>query len=322
MLKIVFLLTFACFFTPLSSPNLDASNRYSYSEDKIFPHVVDFYGYTFVPCEGKMSTALYPDPIPPGIVSFTFTTSDIIILERARYTPSGIVDPPTDDKAYKLHIESVETTDEGFDFKLVNMRNRDLKGLLKVYKDNYSQVDMIRYRPSMADPEHTYFIKRTPPEEIEHDFRYYTHQEDFDAKTLDEFWGKTIYPFLFFANHSSLDFRKVTRIRKEDNLTVKFTEEVVVQNKKEKKIHHIIFSNEDGTPRKVLVKKLKEVEYQNVDTKRTILEVQVRDEAKDEDLIVYLHRGAKTWLKALELYDPKNARSLLYYEMRRGKSKV
>lgn len=322
MLKIIFLLTFACLFTPLSSPDLDTSNRYSYSEDKIFPQEADFYGYTFVPSEGKISTALYPDPIPPGIVSFTITTSNVIIVERARYTPYGIVDPPTDDEAYKLHIESIETTNEGFDFKLVNMRNRDLKGLLKIYKDNYSQVDMIRYRPSMADPEHTYFIKRTPSEEIEHDFRYYTHQEDFNAKNLDVFWGKTIYPFLFYQNHSHLDFRKILRIRKEDNLTVNFTEKVIIVNKKEKKIQHIIFSNEDGTPRKVLVKKTREVEYQNVDTKRTVFEVQVVDEATNDELIVYLHRGAQTYLKALELYDPKAGKSLLYYEMRRGKSKI
>ena len=144
MFKTILLLAVVYLFTPLAIPNLDPSNRYTYSEDRIFPHEADFYGFTFVPYEGKMSTALYPDPIQPGIVSFTITSNDVIILERARYTPAGIVDPPTDDKAYSLHIESIQSTDYGFDIKLVNMRNRDLKGLLKIYKDNYSQVDMIR----------------------------------------------------------------------------------------------------------------------------------------------------------------------------------
>lgn len=298
----------------------DDTLYYTLSEDRQFIKESDLYGYTFIPSEGKMSTAHYPDKIAAGIVSFTINSSYLLVNERARYTPAGIIDPPTDDKPYRQRIANIKKTVFGFELSLVEPKNRELVGYLKVYIDGISQVDMIKYRPSMADPEHTYIIARTTKEQLHEDGKYFTHQEDFDARTLDEFWGKVLYPFLSLRNQSQLDIRKISRIRSHHDVNIRFEEETVVKGKKEKLFQYIIFHQKDGTRKKLLIKKIKEIQHQNRDGTRTVLEVEVRDEARQETFFIFMHRGVKTFLKAIELQEEKSRRSVLYYEMRRGKS--
>lgn len=295
------------------------SVHYTLSEDREFIKETDFTGYTFVPSEGKMSTAHYPDPISAGIVNFSIKKGVLIIDERARYTPGGIIDPPTNDKPYRLRITSIDKLNYHYQLNLVDPKNRELQGYLKIYIDGISQVDMLKYRPSMADPEHSYVIARTSEEQMLEDGTFFTHQQDFDARTLDEFWGKVLYPFLSLENESNLENRIISRIRRSDDIDVRFEEETVIRGKKEKILQYIIFNQKDGIRRKLLVKKLKEIEYQNRDSKRTVLEVEVKDEATQKNFFILMHRGVKSYLKAIELQDESTRESLLYYEMRRGK---
>lgn len=297
-------------------------DKYTYVEDLEFVNESDFYGYTFVPYEGKMSTAHYPDPIRPGIVSFTITSHDVIILERARYTPAGIVDPPTDEKPYSLHISSINKTDDGFEISLVDMRRRDLIGFLRFYRDNISQVDLIKYRPSMADPEHIYLIKNTPKNEHEEYSTYFTHEQDFDARTLDELWGKSVYPFVFFENYSDIDNRKISRIYPTDGIHIKFEERTVIRNKKEKILQYMILTDPiaDKTM-ELLLRKMKETEISTETGPRTVLELEMHDEVRQRDYIVTLHRGVKSMLKSIEIKDVAKNQSNCY-EMRRGKSVI
>jgi hypothetical protein len=295
------------------------SVRYTLSEDREFIKESDFTGFTFMPSEGKMSTAHYPDPIPAGVVAFSIKKSYLIIDERARYTPKGIVDPPTEDKPYRLRIASIDKMNYGYQLNLVDPDNRELQGYLKIYIDGISQVDMLKYRPSMADPEHSYVIARTSQEQLLEDGKFFTHQQDFDARTLDELWGKVLYPFLNIQNQSNLESRVISRIYRSHDIDVRFEEETVIRGKKEKILQYIIFNQKDGSRRKLLVKKLKEIMHQNRDSKRTVLEVEVKDEATQENFFILMHRGVKSYLKAIELQDEKNRQSLVYYEMRRGK---
>lgn len=297
--------------------------RYSWVEDQDFTSSDDYYGYTFVPSEGKMSIAHYPDPFDAGVVSFEVSRSDVLITERANYTPAGIVDPPTDAKPYRLRISRiVDKQDFGMEFYLVDNTNRELEGYLKFYRDPISQVEMIKYRPSMADPEHVYWLPHISEEQALADGKFFTHQEDFDSKTLDEFWGKVLYPFLSYQNQSNINLRKVTRIYPEDAVDIRFKEETVVKGKKEKLMQYIIFNPKDGKSKKLLVKKIKEVEgYQDREENkpRTVLEVEVKDELTQENFFVLFHRGKRRLLRAVELQEEKTRESLLYYEMRRGK---
>lgn len=298
-----------------------AIDKYTYVEDLQFVRESDFYGYTFVPYEGKMSTAHYPDPIKPGIVAFTITSHDVIVLERARYTPAGIVDPPTDEKAYSLHIERIDKKDYEYEIRLVDVRRRDLQGYLKFYFNGYSHIDMIKYRPSMADPEHVYIIKNTPKDEAALYSTYFTHEEDFDARTMDELWGKTLYPFMFHKNYSDIDNKKISRIYPTDGVNIKFEERTVIRNKKEKILQYMILTTPDGKRIELLLKKMKETEISTEAGPKTVLELEMQDEVKSHDYIVTLHRGVKSMLKSIEVKDLVTHKSDCY-EMRKGKSEI
>lgn len=330
MAHYIFILSFCCWAFVAVAQDSDAdaattapSIRYSWVEDQDFAKPSDFYGYTFVPAEGKMSIAHYPDPFAAGVVSFVVSRNDVFITERANYTPAGIVDPPTDAKPYRLRISRiVDNQDYGIEFYLVDNTNKELEGYLKFFRDPIGQVDMIKYRPSTADPEHVYWLPHTSEEEALSYSKFFTHQEDFSCKTLDEFWGKVIYPFLSYENQSNINFRKISRIYREDAIDVRFEEETVVKGKKEKILQYIIFNPKDGKRKKLLVKKSKEVEgYEDREESkpRTVLEVEVRDEATQETFFVLFHRGKRKFLRAIELQEEKTRASLLYYEMRRGK---
>ncbi len=309
-----------------ASTETQLPTRYSWVEDQTFATSADFYGYTFVPAEGKMSIAHYPNSFDPGVVSFQISRSDILIVERANYTPAGIVDPPTNAAPYHLRVSRiVDKEDFGMEFYLVDNKNREFEGYLKFYRDGIGQVEMIKYRPSMADPEHVYWMPHITPEQALADGKYFTHQEDFDSRTLDELWGKVLYPFLSYDNQSDLNLRTISRIYPEDAIDVRFEEETVNKGKKEKLMQYIIFNTKDGERKKLLVKKMKEVEgYQDREEiqPRTILEVEVKDELTQENFFVLfhrgLHKGKRRLLRAIELQDEKTRRSLLYYEMRRG----
>lgn len=315
----------------LYAQNTTTSTRYSMVEDLIFPKVSDLYGYTFVPAEGKMRTAHYPDPIDAGVVSFSISSNSVIIHEQARYTPAGIDGIIPDAKPYRLIISRINNKgsytkngDINYDLRLVDLQNQDLEGYLKIYINRYSQVDMIKYRPSMADPEHIYWLPHITPEQNDSDNAYFTHQEDFDAQTLDEFWGKVLYPFMEYQGQSDIKSRKIQRIYQEEDIDVRFEEKIVEKGKKEKVYQYITFNDREGKQQQFLIKKIREIEHldHNAPRPRTILEAEVKDESGQNTFYVLFHRGVKKYLRAIELQEDKTRRSLLYYEMRRGKSKV
>lgn len=291
--------------------------RYSFVEDRQFIREADLYGYLFIPAEGKMSTAHYPDPIKEGLVSFIVAPGQVAILERVDFTPAGISGKPNNKNVYNMQIARIDKTSYGYELRLIDTKNRDMQGHLKMYINGISQIDMIKYRPSMADPEHTYMLKKTPKVQNQQDGKFFTHQEDFDARTLDELIGKTLYPFMSLENYSNLSNRKVKRIYANDNVDIKFEERTVTKGKKEKIAQYITFNQQDGNSKTLVVKKAKEVDH--APTKRKVLEILVKDEIRQKEYYMLLHRGIKSMLKAIELQDSKTRESVLYYEMRRGK---
>lgn len=309
--------------TQLWSPTFaQETMRYSLVEDHQFLYTSDLYGYQFIPSEGKMSTAHYADEIDAGVVIFKMFRGYIIVDERARYTPGGIVGPPTDAKPYELHIEKINTTNYGYDIKLIDPENEELQGYLKLIKDGLSRIDIIKFRPSMADAEHTYFVQHTSKEQLDADSKFFTHDEDLTVKTTEELWGKTLYPFLRIDNYSNLDARKVRRIFKEDEVIVKFEERKIERGKKEKILQYIIFHQHDDVKRELLVKKTREIDLGENSSSKKALELQVRDEVRQEDHFIILHRGVRSWLRYIELQDGQTRRSLLYYKMRKGKTVI
>lgn len=318
-MKNIFLFIVGSLFPILLLAQEPQEAQYTFVEDRQFIKESDVFGYTFIPSQGKMGTAHYPDPVKAGLVSFTISSADVIVHEQAKFTPGGISGVDAEAKPYSLRIARIEKTTYGYELQLVDIRNRELQGHLKIYIDAISQVDMLKYRPSKADHEHIYMVKRTPKGQGLLDGKYFTHQLDFDARTLDEFWGKTLYPFMSLEQESDINNRKISRIQSEDDMTVKFTEKLVLKGKKEKLQQYIHFTTKNGVKLEYLLKKAKEVQHQNRDGNRKVLELLVRDEFKQEDHYILMHRGVKSMLKAIEVQDGKTRQSILYYEMRKGK---
>jgi hypothetical protein len=295
------------------------SQRYTFSEDYQFTKELDLYGYTFVPFEGKMSEAHYANSVEEGIVSFKINSFFITIDERANFTPAGITAEATEDKPYKLNIARIDRTSYGFEIRLMNTKNRDMQGHLKIYKNGISHVTQIKFRPTMTDAEHTYFIQPTPEDQNMLDGKFFSHQEDYDARSMEEFVDKKLYPFVSIEHHNLKDYRVAKRLYPSDDIDINFEDRMVMRGKKEKSLPCIIFKTRENKELVYLLKKAKEVQLPKSEGGRKVLEIPVKDISTMEDYYVIMHRGVKSMLKAIELQQGKTRESLLYYELRRGK---
>ena len=156
----------------------------------------------------------------------------ITIDERAKFTPAGISSEATDDKPYKLNIARIDRTSYGFELRLMNPKNRDLQGHLKIIKNGYSHVTQIKFRTTMTDAEHTYFIQPTPEDQNTLDGKFFTHQEDHDGRSMEEFVDKKLYPFVSIEHHNLKDYRILKRIYPSDNIDITFEERMDQSDKK------------------------------------------------------------------------------------------
>lgn len=297
-------------------------NRYTFSEDFQFAKETDLYGYVFVPFEGKMSNALYASPVQEGIVSFTITSFYVLIDERAHFTPAGISGTVTDDKPYKLNISRINRTSYGYELRLMNTKNRDLQGHLKIYLNGYSHVTQLKYRPTMTDAEHTYYIKSTPKDQLTVDGKFFTHQLDVDVTSIEELNNNKLYPFLSIDHHNYKDHRKTKRIYPSDNIDVHIEERMVMKGKKEKSVPCMVFQTRKGKEMVLSLKKAKETQLPDFEGGRKVLEIPAKDVLSQEDFRIILHRGAKSKLKAIELQKDKTRECILYYMMRYGKRMI
>ncbi len=301
------------------------NEEYTLVDDHIFPHVHDFYGYTFAPCQGKLDFAHYPDPVPAGWVKFTLNRGEVTILERTEYRPGGIQVLPNREKEYKLRITEIEDLKTSVTFKLKDPLFPDIAGHLYFKKDGYSRVTMIKYLPGPSDHERIYILKYATPEQLDADKNYFTHQEDFKTKNLDDFWGKTLYPFLSYRNYSDYRNISIKRLTPEDGYNINFFEKTMVtKNNKEKIMQYISFVENGEKKKQFLFKKATEVLVQHRDGNRKVLEIECVDDVTKAPYIITLHRAASTYLKSIQIQSFKNKerKTIAYYTMRRGKGYV
>lgn len=293
---------------------------YTHTEDFIFPTENDLIGFTFVPYRGKLSTAHYPSPINEGIVAFTVEKNTVLIDERARFTPGGIDPNPKENRPYRLHIARLSRTKYGYDIQLINEKNRDLIGYLKIYMNGYSQPLLLKFRPSMADQEHIYEIKPTNKKQLNVDNKFFTHMLDHDCSKLDELDDLTIYPFIQIDNFGT-EFKKVFRIYSRDRKIIQFEKRTVQRGKKLKDVRHIVFF--DGDEELPLsISKSSETTIFMSGKPSKVYELTLKDENTDEDYFAIIHRGAKSKMKAIELVKGKQKQRLVYYQMREGERLV
>lgn len=303
-------------------PNYN-NEEYTLVDDHIFAKLHDFYGHTFVPAQGKLAFAHYPDKVPAGWVRFTISRNYITILERTEYRPGGIQVRPNREKEYKLRITEVEDRGVAVKFKLIDIQYPDLDGYLSLHKDGYGRVTNMRYLPGPGEPERIYIMKYATEEQLAADKEYFTHQEDIKTDDMTPFWGNTLYPFVSYDNYYNFNTIKVNRLRPEDGFNINFFEKtVIVKNDKEKLMQYISFVENSEKKLQLLFKKATEIQINHRDGNRKALELECVNEITKENYYIILHRGAHTYLKSIEVQKEsgKQRETLMYYTLRVGKS--
>ena len=281
--------------------------EFSYVEDNKFYSGQDVYGYTFVPNKGKMTSAHYSNPIPKGAVHLEVTSTGLIVTERVKFKPNGIVPGVTKAATYKLSIPRIDKTSFGYELRLVDMKNADLQGHLKIVinKDNHAVT--VAFKPSPAEAERTYYLPNTPKDIIQRDSKFFTHKQDMDATSLDDYWGKTLYPFAILFDQ--YDYRAFKRIYPDDRITVKFEERTVQKGKKEKVYQYIVVNRKNLKGEKVaeefLVKKIKEGLLETKNGDRKVLEIYTKIEQEGQKPIdgpkVIMHRTGQETLSYIDI---------------------
>lgn len=297
------------------------NEEYSLVDDHIFGNLHDFYGYTFVPAQGKLQFAHYPDPVPAGWVRFYITKNQVTILERTEYRPGGIQVRPNREKEYTLRIVEVEDRGVSVKFKLVDLQYPDLNGFLELNKDGLGRVIMAKYFPGPGEPERIYIMKYASEEQLAADKEYFTHQEDIKTNDMAPFWGKTIYPFLSYDNYYDYNSIKINRVRPDDGININFFEKTVIGKKdKEITVQYISFVEKGEKKMQLIFKEANEVLVNHRDGNRKALELTCMDEITREQYYIILHRGALTYLKSMEvqLVKGKNRQTVFYYTLRPG----
>lgn len=275
--------------------------EFSYVEDRKFYAGQELYGYTFVPNKGKMTSAHYSNPIPKGAVHLEITSTGLIVTERVKFKPNGIIPGVTKAPSYRLSIPRIDKTSFGYELRLVDMKNADLQGHLKIVINEDNHAVSIAFKPSPAEAERTYYLPNTPKDIIQRDSKFFTHKQDLDATSLDDYWGKTLYPFAILFDQ--YDYRAFKRIYPDDRITIKFEERAILKGKKEKIFQYIVVNRKDMKGAKVaeefLVKKVKEGVLSTQNGDRKILEVYTKIEAEglksvDGPKIILYRTGQET----------------------------
>lgn len=281
--------------------------EFSYVEDRKFYSGQEIYGHIFVPNKGKMSSAHYSNPIPKGAVHLEVTSTGLIVTERVKFKPNGIVPGVTKAATYKLSIPRIDKTSFGYELRLVDMQNADLQGHLKIVIDNDNHAVTVAFKPSPAEAERTYYLPNTPKDIIQRDSKFFTHKQDMDATSLDDYWGKTLYPFATMFDQ--YDYRAFKRIYPDDRITIKFEERAVLKGKKEKIYQYIVINRKDLKGTKVteefLVKKVKEGLVPTKNGERKVLEIYTKIEAEGQKSVdgpnILMYRTAQETLNFIDI---------------------
>ncbi len=317
LLSYLFAFPVLAFAQPTASNNFSPPKEYSYNSDRVFAEAEQFMGMSFFPNEGKLATSPMSSTVKLGLVAFKITSSGLVAMENVKFSTTGITSE-SDFKNYKLSIPRTDATDYGFEMTLMDMRNPDIQGYLKLYKNGKGQIDRLGFRPTISEPERTYFIGNTPPDIDLRDSKFFTHVQDIEMAVPSDLWSRKQVVFPFSKAVKVEDYQEFSRVFPSDRIKITFEERTEIKNKKEKLVQFMLFykANAEGTEVKTeyQIKKMKEVANPTNKTapKNIVLEVVAGSGEVAQNII--LHRSAQNSLKSIEVGE-------IIYNMRDGKRK-
>jgi hypothetical protein len=188
-------------------------SRYSYVEDLKFFDPTDFFGYLFQPSIREVPR-VSKDEIRPGSYTFGITSNNLYLKYR-------------DDKIL-FNIQSIQPTEYGYLFQLLNASNTRETGHLKVILDGLKQARALVLKKTTLGKEEIFHLPEMDDYIKEKEELYYTDLLELELLTPDSIWNKEIYPS--FMDDFSVPVRTPVFIW--DSTYFEFYEDIVIEEKK------------------------------------------------------------------------------------------
>lgn len=285
---------------------------FTYTSDRMITDPKSLYGASFVPSEGKLSSAHYPLSLELGMAQFEFTTTYALVKETVKFSPSGRT--KIAEQTYKMSIPRINTTGFGYEIILMDFQNADIQGHVKVYIDPTTRhVTSLLFKPSPDESERAYYLPKPNKDMEDRDGKFFTHTQDIPTTTIDEYWGKIIYPFASLSEMG--DYRKFNRIYPKDRVSITFEERIekTANGKKEKTVQYICLKkpNAAGEIASEEYSLRKASEVRNKDGKLTAWNLEVQDAAQNK-FVLTLNLTPEETLASIQWLEVE-------YVMRKGK---
>jgi hypothetical protein len=300
------------------------AKEYTHITDFKFPSAPDLVGYTIHPKEGKLSSSPIIRTVKLGLVEFKITESELFVVENVKYSTTGIISE-SDYKNYRLAIQQTTQNKAGgyYEMILMEFRNPDVQGHLKVYYNVNKEITMLQFKPNPTEPERTYEL--IPPSvDIENrDSKFFTHTEDIEIEVTTDLWSRkqTVFPFSQIRQKAGV--RQNTRIYPSDRVKIAFNERTELKGKKERLVQYIEISqlNEDNQEQKIeyTVKKIREVSTNPKDkTASKNIEITLQAGMEEGESLMILLRDIHNKITGIEF---KTTSQNTSYYFRPGKHK-
>lgn len=305
------------------------AKEYTFTGDHEVRKEEDLYGFVIHPKDGKLTSSPITRKVGLGLVEFKITKNDLYVIENVKFSTSGIVSE-TDYKNYRLTVQKV-THDKAngiFEIVLVDMRNPDVQGHLKVFA-SAGEVSKLQFRPAGNEAERTYILAPTPPDVEHRDGKFFTHTEDIEIEAPTDLWTRSqnISPFSEVKSKGSRgEFVEVRRIYPSDRVKISFEEREEQKGKKKILTQYIVVTGADASGSEVkkeyLVKKIREALPPTADkndkaaVKDIVLTLATTDE---QEVTMTIVRNTRRRIQNITFLDLEG--TLTTYKMRKGSAK-
>ncbi len=208
MNKLLHTFFFLCFVI-----SLNAQNKFTYIEDRVFHTYNDMIGYNFVPKAMEIPRE-YDEDLNAGEYSFGITRANL-------YVDGG-------ELKGVYNINNSDSQDYGFKLVLMNARDPTSLGHLKIIVNKNKQVDALIFKKDRDEKEIIFFLAQTPERLIEREEVYFTDKFEIKLEATDSIWNKTIRPFFVVENKFQ------DRLEVNDSTSVTFIETIKITEKKKR----------------------------------------------------------------------------------------
>lgn len=193
--------------------SLNAQDRFTYIEDRVFHTYNDMLGYKFVP-NGMEIPHEYDEDLSAGEYSFGITRANL-------YVDGG-------ELKGVYNVNQADQQPYGYKLALMNARNPTSQGHLKIIVNKNKHVDALIFKKDRNEKEIIFFLGETPERLAVKEEKYFTDKFEIEIEETDSIWNQTIQPFF------SMTKRSQDRLEINDSTTISFVETIKITEKKKR----------------------------------------------------------------------------------------